>query len=299
VTPSVASDGKTGWLVAWADFRSGTDYDVYAARVSPEGRVLDANGLAVATGRLGGPSQWMPAVAWSDGAYLLSWSTAPFLFMCRVTPDGKIAALPDEAGKLEAKAYNYGGPAGIGSRANDGANAFVPLAAGPDGCIAVEAYPVGKMVVSAGANCMWAFMLGRDGKPQAPANKEHLPRFLVHEEWKNPGWAVEPLKCNYEVFRMAHPSAAPLGRGFLVAIQRLGHENSNVAGSADRDDIVACRVQSDGACPDAKSAIAIDATPGYNKAWPRVCAGPEGECLVVYERDKAVGDCKIAARVVR
>jgi hypothetical protein len=44
----VASDG-TNWLVAWQDERNGAS-DVFAARVSPAGAILDSGGFAVASG---------------------------------------------------------------------------------------------------------------------------------------------------------------------------------------------------------------------------------------------------------
>jgi hypothetical protein len=38
--PTVASDGAGGAFVAWQDRRSGTNYDIYAHRVNPDGAVL-------------------------------------------------------------------------------------------------------------------------------------------------------------------------------------------------------------------------------------------------------------------
>jgi hypothetical protein len=46
--PKVAFDG-TNYVVAWQDNRSGASYDVYAARVAPDGTVLDPAGLPIAT----------------------------------------------------------------------------------------------------------------------------------------------------------------------------------------------------------------------------------------------------------
>ncbi len=45
--PAVAFDG-THFVVAWQDYRNNEDWDVYAARVSPDGKVLDADGFALA-----------------------------------------------------------------------------------------------------------------------------------------------------------------------------------------------------------------------------------------------------------
>jgi hypothetical protein len=46
--PRVAWDGKT-FLVAWQDFRSNRLYDIFAARVDADGKVLDPEGIAVQT----------------------------------------------------------------------------------------------------------------------------------------------------------------------------------------------------------------------------------------------------------
>jgi hypothetical protein len=43
----VAAD--SGWLVLWQDYRTGQMEDLYAARVAPDGTVLDPNGFAVAS----------------------------------------------------------------------------------------------------------------------------------------------------------------------------------------------------------------------------------------------------------
>ena len=42
--------GKGSWLVVWGDLRNGKDYDVYGARVSADGKVLDLDGILIATG---------------------------------------------------------------------------------------------------------------------------------------------------------------------------------------------------------------------------------------------------------
>lgn len=69
--PSVAFDGKT-YVVVWSDFRTGRDWDVYAARVSLDGKVLDPDGVRVAAG----PGNQAYAVVASDrvGTSMVVWS---------------------------------------------------------------------------------------------------------------------------------------------------------------------------------------------------------------------------------
>lgn len=48
--PQITSDGANGAIVVWRDLRSGTNYDIYARRVSAAGTALwTANGVAVCT----------------------------------------------------------------------------------------------------------------------------------------------------------------------------------------------------------------------------------------------------------
>lgn len=89
--PAIAFDG-THFLIAWQDFRNGKDYDIYAARVSEDGKVLDPDGFAVSAR----PSnQARPAVTFAGGHFLVVWMDArqyPVygLYGARVSPDGKV-----------------------------------------------------------------------------------------------------------------------------------------------------------------------------------------------------------------
>ena len=60
--PRVAFGGGV-FLVVWQDLRNGKDWDVYAARITLQGRVLDKDGFAVSNTR---HSQALPDVSW-DG----------------------------------------------------------------------------------------------------------------------------------------------------------------------------------------------------------------------------------------
>jgi hypothetical protein len=68
VAPAVGSDG-TDFLVAWQDFRN-SDYDIYCARVSWTGLVLDTAGVAVCTAS---GDKVTPAVAYNGTDYLVLW----------------------------------------------------------------------------------------------------------------------------------------------------------------------------------------------------------------------------------
>ncbi len=67
--PSVASDGS-GYFVAWADYRSGNT-DIYGARVTDGGVVLDPLGIAICTEL---EHQYAPAVAFDGTSYVTAWA---------------------------------------------------------------------------------------------------------------------------------------------------------------------------------------------------------------------------------
>jgi len=68
--PAVAFDG-TRYVVAWDDKRSGSKPDIYAARVSTSGAVLDKAGIAVCAAADG---QFIPAVAGGSKGFLVAWT---------------------------------------------------------------------------------------------------------------------------------------------------------------------------------------------------------------------------------
>ncbi len=62
--------GGGNFLVVWQDLRNEKDYDVYAARVSAGGKVLDPDGVAVASGE---KNQCEPAVCFDGRSFQVLW----------------------------------------------------------------------------------------------------------------------------------------------------------------------------------------------------------------------------------
>ena len=60
----------TNFLVVWQDHRSGTIDDIYGARVSAAGSVLDPAGIPISTAA---NDQLAPAVAWNGTDFLVVW----------------------------------------------------------------------------------------------------------------------------------------------------------------------------------------------------------------------------------
>jgi hypothetical protein len=86
--PAVAYDG-TDYLVVWEDGRNPSATDIYGARISPAGAVLDSTGIAISTNTY---AQSYPAIAPGSAGWLVVWeddrNEYPDIFGARVTRDG-------------------------------------------------------------------------------------------------------------------------------------------------------------------------------------------------------------------
>jgi hypothetical protein len=117
ISPDLAFDG-TNYLVVWSDTRTGsgpsTDTNVYGARVSPAGSVLDTSGIAIATapGFQGGASVAFDGtnhfVVWSDVPQLGSSPPVSQIFGKRVKPDGSLLDGPSNSSGIPINVTSFG-----------------------------------------------------------------------------------------------------------------------------------------------------------------------------------------------
>ncbi len=68
--PAIGFDG-TNYLVVWQDYRSGVGYEIYGARVSPDGSVLDTAALLISRQASGTGA---PGIGFDGTNYLVVWS---------------------------------------------------------------------------------------------------------------------------------------------------------------------------------------------------------------------------------
>lgn len=122
VFPSLAF-GSGAYLVAWRDTRSGSgpspDTDVYATRVTPEGLVLEPDGIPIsrAQGVQGAPDVTFDSVnffvTWVDGRKDVDASQPAFdIYGTRLTPDGLLLDGPSKTGgiRINASPFSKGRP---------------------------------------------------------------------------------------------------------------------------------------------------------------------------------------------
>ena len=90
--PAAAFDG-TNFIIVWDDWRNPSSADIYVARLTPGGQVLDSSGIAVSTAAT---DQVEPAVAFDGSNYLAVWednrnpATAPQVYGARISPNGSV-----------------------------------------------------------------------------------------------------------------------------------------------------------------------------------------------------------------
>jgi len=88
---AIAWNGEI-FLVVWADGRV-SESNIRGARLLPDGRILDTQGISIASGTL---PEWQPSVAWDGATFVVEWVDAragtslPGLMVARVGADGRV-----------------------------------------------------------------------------------------------------------------------------------------------------------------------------------------------------------------
>ena len=100
------------YLAVWTDLREGDVPSVYAARLQPDGTVLDPFGVRIATGAYAGP------VVWTGTRYLIAYEDAANLesYVITLAPDGVLG-----------QPFGVGHSARWGSMATNGTNVLLVL----------------------------------------------------------------------------------------------------------------------------------------------------------------------------
>lgn len=101
ISPSVAFNGEN-YFVVWQDRRSGKLWDIYGARVNPEGEVMDQRSIRITFNGEFRWDHWRPVLSWNGRTYLIVWMISFeqnrwHLYGKRVGADGGVldlAALP-------------------------------------------------------------------------------------------------------------------------------------------------------------------------------------------------------------
>jgi hypothetical protein len=89
--PSVEFDG-TNYLVVWNQYNTSWETDIYGARITPSGAVIDPNGFAISFSQF---NQEFPKIAFDGTNYLVTWTDYrggydPDIFAARITQSGNV-----------------------------------------------------------------------------------------------------------------------------------------------------------------------------------------------------------------
>jgi hypothetical protein len=111
--PAIACSGGAS-LVAWSDYRSTTNNDIYAARLNSQGVVLDSAGIVISAAN---GDQTAPSVAFDGTSYLVTWrdlrDSLLAVYAARVTVSG--AVLDPDGIAVSTNGKSLGAPAAAAS----------------------------------------------------------------------------------------------------------------------------------------------------------------------------------------
>jgi hypothetical protein len=323
--PQVAySAGR--FLVVWHDLRNGRDWDVYAARVTPDGKVLEPGGFLVA----GGPqNQASPIPAPAGDGFLVVWQhhDRHYQLQASTIPAAGSAGLPRPL-RFRGDALWGGGLAlaqvGNGwllswndeknwARSGTGmiTRRFARLAArnGKAEVVDVQRSPAihvgrigGQFAGDGGSTALYAgWAIAGRGKRVATAalfggeGVSPLGNPNPEQEKQGSGWNTERMITLYNVGTPVDgPVAAAFGQGVYLAAARAAYSGK----PSDRNRLLGSRLTAAGMRLDAAPAWPVLHDSPHRIANP-VLAGGERQFLLAFEQEDAAGRRQIWAKILK
>jgi hypothetical protein len=277
--PAVCFDGSN-YLVAWQDYRNG-QWDIYAARVAPDGSVLDAAGFPVSTAS---GKQERPAIAYDGLRYLVLWqdsrNSGYDIYGTRVSTGGSVlepwGIMVSDARADQTRPAAASDGSAFFAVWEDGRNVY-------DDIYAARISAAGSVLDSAGIAVCNASLaqenadVAFDGERYAVVwqDKRSNVDYDIRLARVGAGGAVlDPsgvVVCSATGNQEA-PAVTSNGRGYVLMWQ-------DARDPAGRD-IYGARVDTSGAVSDPGGFVVSDAA--WNQATPDLCATPAGVILMVY-----------------
>lgn len=315
--PQAAFGGKV-FLVVWQDLRNAMDWDVHAARVSPEGKCLDPDGILVSGGK---HNQCLPRVTWDGKDFQVVWQdwrsgNRYEVFGARVSPEGKVLEPRGESLATDAKLQRY---APALASAGTGKSLLLWLcSAGPQGGTAaggeflVDGKPAGPPVYSYTPEGNWATGHGPGGSCWFVCLSAGPKGYL--SGWRNyspsgrgdgaggsnaaffdmEGRRTKNLFLSGKSQRILDPDIAWDGAGFAAA----WHVYARDGKGCPYEVVQAARVSADGEPTGQPHAVAGSfESPAKSAA---VASAGDGKSLIAYEKhpEKAEVPIRIACRIL-
>jgi hypothetical protein len=318
---------KDVFLVVWQDFRNGKDYDILGARISPEGKVLDAEPIKVA---VGGGTQAMPDVATDGNGFMVVFQAHPespgeLGYKTMAVPvgvDGRVGSASEVSDQPHPKiawdGANYLVVSGgmhwvfvgtirgrlLGPDGKPKANAFEINDGGNAPMLSISGQPgQGWLLVThrvkpdfwgwSGPAAMKCYFITPDGK--RAAGNTNMPE----GNWKKmPNWLdIVAGDKNMKTVPYGPNASAWDGQHFVVVWQRFHMPPPRGFGMIlENCELMAARV--DGWKPVDPDGLPVAASPAEEKCPALACEGP-GKFLCVYTKGTSDGKVQICARTLQ